>query len=415
VEEAYRSKEVGHSITKGHKHMKSLVILGSTGSIGTQALDVCRNHPEQYRVLALAAGENVAVLAQQIQEFQPSYVSVKTPDARHTLLKQLQEMKLPVIPDCAVGCEGLHALATLPEADDVLVGVVGIVGLAPTLAALQAGKRVLTANKETFVAGGHLVQPYLQQVVPFDSEHNALLQSLQGSDTTAIKALWLTASGGPFRDLKHRHEFDAITPEQALKHPNWRMGTKVTIDSATLMNKGLELIEAHWLFGVPSERLKVLVHPQSIVHGLVEYTDGSVMSQLGPADMRIPIQVAMSWPSRWDGAYMCSHLDVAQLSQLTFYPPDETLFPALPLARQAMETGPAATIALNAADEVAVQAFLERRIRFLDIVETVARVLEALPTHEAASQPLPDLEAIDHLDAWARQQAYSIMYTGQTM
>jgi 1-deoxy-D-xylulose-5-phosphate reductoisomerase len=391
--------------------MKTLSILGSTGSIGRQALDICRNHPERYNVVALAAGQNIEALAKQIQEFHPAVVSVQSPALRDALISLLNTLGLPhPLPECVVGAEGLKQLATLPDVEDVLVGVVGFIGLAPTLEALKAGKRVLTANKETFVAGGHLVAPYLQQVVPFDSEHSALFQSLHGEPAHHVKKLWLTASGGPFREFTRLSEFEGITREQALKHPNWSMGAKVTIDSATLMNKGLELIEARWLFGLEPQQLQVLIHPQSVVHGLVEYIDGSIVTQWGPADMRVPIQVAMSWPERWSGDYMASHLDLTTLSTLEFRPPNEALFPALPLARHAMEAGSHATTVLNAADEMAVEAFLKGQLHFTEITPSVARVLEAIDEF-APSSPYPELDELMALDAWARQRFQSIKAT----
>jgi 1-deoxy-D-xylulose-5-phosphate reductoisomerase len=380
-----------------------LVILGSTGSIGTQALDVCRHHPERFEILALAGGTRLDVLISQIQEFTPPYVSVATDVLRQSLIDALQAQGIP-LPASILTTEsgGLSQLATLTEATDVLVGVVGILGLTPSLAALEAGKRVLTANKETFVAGGHLVQPYLKQVIPFDSEHSALFQSLNHASTNAIKRLWITASGGPFLGYSLA-QLAEVTQAQALKHPKWTMGAKVTIDSATLMNKGLELIEARWLFDVDPTQVDVLVHPQSVVHGMVEFIDGSVMAQLAPTDMRIPIQVAMSWPERWHGAYMQTHLDLKTLSQLTFLPPDEETFRCLALARQALQSGSKSTTILNAVDEVVVQAFLEERLRFVDIPAVIERVLEKGTTLGGFSE-FPSLEEILHLDAWAREE-----------
>ena len=385
-----------------------LVILGSTGSIGTQALDVCRHHPECYEVLALAGGSNLEVLILQIQEFQPLYVSVGTDKLRQNLIEQLHARHIP-LPEYILTTEsgGLLELATLNEATDILVGVVGILGLMPSLAALKAGKRLLTANKETFVTGGHLVQPYLKQVIPFDSEHSALFQSLNQSSNTSIKALWITASGGPFLGYT-AEQLQTVSKAQALKHPKWEMGAKVTIDSATLMNKGLELIEARWLFDVAPSQVEVLIHPESVVHGLVEFIDGSIIAQLAPADMRIPIQVAMSWPNRWQGDYMQTHLDLKTLSQLHFSVPDESTFPCLRLARQALDSGALATTVLNAVDEVAVEAFLQESLRFVEIPALIERVLEKGMTLKGFSH-FPSLEEILHLDAWARQESQVIL------
>jgi 1-deoxy-D-xylulose-5-phosphate reductoisomerase len=309
------------------------------------------------------------------------------------------------------GDEGLVQLATHPDVDVVIVGLVGLTGLAPTLAALQAGKRVITANKETFVAGGHLVAPYRSQILPIDSEHAAIFQCLQGvfneseSPTLdSVAELILTASGGPFRTWDAA-SIQAATREQALAHPNWVMGSKVTIDSATLMNKGLELIEAHWLFGLPYDRINIVIHPQSMVHSGVRFVDGSVLTQWGTPDMRVPIAHALAYPNRWplpaDGAFATSHYPPSQWQNLTFETPDLEKFPALALARHAGEQGPAATIALNAADEVAVERFLNDDLTFGNLVPCVAATLEALND----TKPPQDLASVTELDTWARQQA----------
>ncbi len=393
---------------------KKLAILGCTGSIGTQALDVCRHHPHTYDVVALAGGKNVDKLFEQIQAFSPSYVSVADDQTRQALKEALSDAHISLpLEILTTETGGLETLAMLPELSDVLMGVVGILGLAPSLAALKAGKRLLTANKETFVAGGHLVQPYLSKILPFDSEHSALFQSLHHSPIQSVRKMWITASGGPFRgysaeQLKH------VTKADALKHPNWVMGQKVTIDSASLMNKGLELIEAKWLFRLKPSQIEVLVHPQSIVHGMVEYIDGSVMAQLAPADMRIPIQVAMSWPERWDGAYMKSHLNLSELSRLDFHPPDETVFPCLALARQAMEAGSRATTILNACDEIAVQAFLDERLHFTEIPRLIERVLEN-SKQSLGGNAYPELDELLDIDAWARRESVAYLKTANTI
>lgn len=373
-----------------------LALLGSTGSIGVQTLDVVANHRDHYRVVGLSAGRQMDRLAAQIATCHP----VLAVAGSETALEQLHPLLPPHLScELMAGEAGLIALATHPDVDTVVVGLVGILGLAPTLAALKAGKRVITANKETFVAGGHLVTPYLDQIVPFDSEHSALFQCLQGQDRAGVRALWLTASGGPFRQTPLA-ELASVTPAQALAHPTWRMGDKVSIDCATLMNKGLEMIEAHWLFGTPLDDIEVLVHPQSIIHSLVEYVDGSWLTQMGSPDMRVPIQYALSYPRRLDGAYMGTRLSLTGLSGLTFEPPDHGRFPALGLVRQAIaQHGQAGSIVLNAADEVAVAAFLAGRIGFLEIVRWVEQALAACPADIA----IDTLEGVLALDGWCRQ------------
>ena len=385
---------------------KKLAILGCTGSIGTQALDVCRHHSEAYDIVALAGGRQIDVLLEQIKAFSPLYVSVADEQTRQSLREALAQLQIPTpLEILTTETGGLETLATLPELTDVLMGVVGILGLRPSLEALKAGKRLLTANKETFVTGGHLVQPYLKNIMPFDSEHSALFQSLHQSPIQHVRKMWITASGGPFRGYT-AEMLKTVNKEKALKHPKWVMGQKVTVDSATLMNKGLELIEAKWLFDLESSQIDVLVHPESMVHGMVEYIDGSVVAQLAPADMRIPIQVAMSWPDRWEGAYMKSHLNLSELSTLTFHPPDETVFPCLTLARQAMESGSRATTILNACDEIAVEAFLDERLHFTEIPVLIERVLEK-STQTMDGNAYPDLDELLALDAWAREESLS--------
>ncbi|XVJ52046.1 MAG: 1-deoxy-D-xylulose-5-phosphate reductoisomerase [Vampirovibrio sp.] len=384
--------------------LKKLAILGSTGSIGTQALDVLRHHPQKYQLLALAAGHQLERLIPQIIEFQPRYVSVANDALRQELQWALKHLSFKTPLDIfTTDAGGLGILATLPDVTDVLMGVVGILGLSPSLSALKAGKTLLTANKETFVAGGHLVQPYLSQVLPFDSEHSALFQSLHHAPTSRIKKMWITASGGPFRGYS-QEALKKVSKAEALRHPKWVMGEKVTIDSATLMNKGLELIEAHWLFEIEAQRLDVLIHPQSIVHGLVEFIDGSIIAQMAPADMRIPIQVAMSWPDRWSGAYRNQDFNILDLARLDFEAPDENTFPCLALAREALKRGSLATTVLNAADEVAVQAFLDERIRFTQIPQVIEHTL--LESSKKINNPsLPPLEDILEEDRWARRES----------
>jgi 1-deoxy-D-xylulose-5-phosphate reductoisomerase len=301
------------------------------------------------------------------------------------------------------GSAGLNTIAADVDYDILLVGLSGMIGLEPTLTALGRGKRVLTANKETFVTGGHLVQPYLNQIVPIDSEHCAIHQCLKQEQTSAVRRLLLTASGGPFRTLP-KADFAHITPAQALKHPNWVMGRKITIDSATMMNKGLEVIEAHWLFGVSYEQIDVLIHPQSVVHSGVEFVDGATLFQLGTPDMRIPIQYALTYPERRmlaDTVRPNGYLDWARLSELTFETPNIEKFPCLSLAYEAGRLGPAATIALNAADEVIVQAFLDEQIAFNQIPALLSRVIQTCDV----SERLPTLAAVLELDNQARSKA----------
>jgi 1-deoxy-D-xylulose-5-phosphate reductoisomerase len=375
----------------------SLVLLGATGSIGTQTLDVVRHHPERFRLVGLAAGTQVERLAAQVQEFQPEAVCLATPAAMAEFRR--------LLPDytgvCLVGESGLDTLATWPSAQKVVFGLVGMRGLRPTLAALQAGKTVLTANKETFVTGGHLVAPYLDQIVPFDSEHSAIFQCLKAEPGHAVRRILLTASGGPFRTTPVERLPD-VTRAQALVHPNWVMGAKVTIDSATLMNKGLEVIEAHWLFSQPAERIEVVIHPQSIIHSAVEFIDGAVLAQLGVPDMRIPIQYAMTFPQRMPPCEPSrSFLELATAGSLTFESPDEARFPCLQLAYEALRLGSSACAVLNAADEVVVQEFLNDAISFIRIPTLLHDCLDA-HRQSGAINPTPTLQEIQELDAWAR-------------
>jgi 1-deoxy-D-xylulose-5-phosphate reductoisomerase len=380
-----------------------LVVLGCSGSIGVQALQVLASHPQQISVLALSAGHNINQLVQQVAQVKPKWVGVATEEGRQAFYAACPTFAKDKV---LIGEEGLCTLATLPEATGVLVGLVGFLGLAPSLAALKAGKTLYTANKETFVAGGHLVQPYLKQVVPFDSEHSALFQCLQGNSLKEVDTLWLTASGGAFRDWP-LERLQEVTVAQALKHPNWEMGAKVTVDSATLMNKGLEVIEAYWLFGLPASAIEVVVHPQSMVHSAVAYCDGSVIAQLGPPDMRLPIQYALSHPQRWPAPYAPRPLKLTELNQLEFSAPCLERFPCLRLAYEALALGSLATTTLNAADEIAVALFLEENLSFVEIPKLLSRVLEAFRQSEWAHfKPNEiqsgDLALLKQVDAWAR-------------
>jgi 1-deoxy-D-xylulose-5-phosphate reductoisomerase len=380
--------------------LRRIAILGSTGSIGEQTLDVAGRFPERYRVVALAAGRNVAKLAEQARRFRPELVVVAEADAARELASRLG----PGGPRIASGAEGLLEVATHP-ADLVVSALVGALGLEPTLAAIRAGRDVALANKEVLVMAGALVLREVRahgvSLLPVDSEHSAIFQALAGQRGEDVARLVLTASGGPFRTWSEQ-EIAAASVEQALRHPNWDMGPKITIDSATLMNKGLEVIEARWLFDVPPERVDVLVHPQSIVHSLVEFVDGSVLAQLGLPDMRVPIAVALAHPERLP--LDLDRLDLAAIGELRFEVPDRKRFPCLDLAYAALSTSEAAPAVLNAANEVSVAAFLAGRIRFPAIAAANAAVLEA-----HAAQPgraaLRDLADAREADGWARTRA----------
>lgn len=353
--------------------MKNLVILGSTGSIGTQALEVALQ--AGYRVAALAAARNITLLEEQIRQFQPSYAAVYDEALAARLRLQVADVSVKVLS----GMEGLCELAALPEADMVLNSVVGMVGLRPTLAAIAAGKNVALANKETLVAGGAFVMDAVAragvQLLPVDSEHSAVFQCLQGRPPmgTGVKRLILTASGGPFFGRSHE-ELENVTLRDALKHPNWSMGQKITIDSSTMMNKGLELIEARWLFDMPQDKIDILVHRESIVHSMVEYDDNAVVAQLGVPDMRVPIQYALTFPQRLPSPV--KELRLEDWTNLTFALPDEKAFPAIGMAKRALIQGGLYPAALNAANEIAVEAFIEGKIRFLDIPLLVGETLE---------------------------------------
>jgi 1-deoxy-D-xylulose-5-phosphate reductoisomerase len=379
---------------------KALAILGSTGSIGEQALAVAEAFPERYRVVALGAGRNLEKLADQVRRFRPRLVSVAEPAGVEALRGRLGDLPLEI----AVGASGLEAVASHP-ADLVVSGLVGAVGLAPTLAAIRAGRNVALANKEVLVMAGALVLREVRAhgvtLLPVDSEHSAIFQALAGQRRQDVARLILTASGGPFRRWDAARIARA-TVEEALAHPSWEMGPKISIDSATLMNKGLEVIEARWLFDVPPDAVDVVVHPQSIVHSLVEFRDGSVLAQLGLPDMRVPIAVALAHPERL--ALDLPRLDLAALGQLDFEAPDRKRFPCLDLATAALRADEAAPAVLNAANEVSVAAFLEGRIGFPAIAACNAAVLDAHVRSRAAA-PLRDLDDVLEADRWARAQA----------
>ena len=380
--------------------LRNVAVLGATGSIGTSALDVIARHPGRLRASVLAAGSNVEALVALCREHRPDHAAIADPERFQALRDGLRAAGLPTRAHAGAGA--IADLAADPCCDTVLAAIVGAAGLDSTLAAARAGKRLLLANKESLVLAGELVMSAAgaagATVVPIDSEHSAVFQCLpEGRMGPGVGRVILTASGGPFRG-RSRAELAAVTPAQAVAHPKWTMGPKISVDSATLMNKGLEVIEAHHLFGLPAARIDVLVHPQSLVHALVEFQDGSTLAQMGLPDMRTALAVGLGWPERIDSGV--AGLDLLAHGRLEFEPPDLETFPCLALARQAMEAGGTAPGTLNAANEVAVEAFLEGRIGFLDIPSVVEGALEALPAAPAAS-----LEALREADTQARRLA----------
>jgi 1-deoxy-D-xylulose-5-phosphate reductoisomerase len=397
-----------------------VAVLGSTGSIGRQALDVLAGLSDTHRVVALAAGRDAGAFAEQVGRFRPVTVSLDDAAA-------LARLDLPEGTEALAGPDALTGIATMPDVDLVVVATGGIVSLRPVLAALEAGKQVAIANKETLVAGGHLVMPLARQraemaaadpnrpeaspmasplawVRPIDSEHSAIWQCLVGEDLGTVERIILTASGGPFREASPER-LAHVSPAEALAHPTWRMGAKITVDSATLMNKGLEIIEAHWLYDVDYDRVDVIVHPQSVVHSLVEFADGSLKAQLGLPDMRLPIQYAITYPTRRPSP--APRLDLRDVARLTFEAPDEGRFPALRIARDAGQAGQRATTALIAADEVAVARFLDGSLDFLGISRLVAAAVERFGGTAGGPDPsLGELEALDgEVRAWAGTHA----------
>lgn len=376
--------------------MKNVVLLGSTGSIGTSTIKVADDLPDQIRLLGLAAGNNAELLLDQTRKHQPRAISISDP----AKAKELHDA-LGTSTQVFSGNEGLLKLATLPEADIVLIAIVGTAGLQPALAAIRAGKDIAVASKEILVMAGEIVmseaRKYGVRVLAVDSEHSAIFQCLDGKPSASVRKLWLTASGGPFRKTP-KDQFTWITVEQALKHPSWVMGRKITIDSATLFNKALEMIEARWLFDIEMARVAVVVHPQSVVHSMVEFVDGSMLAQLSTPDMCLPIQYALTYPER--AASERVQTSLAKLGSLTFEEPDLERFPALELARRAGEAGGTLPAVLNAANEVAVEAFVNRKLNFPQITETVRRTMEV---HKVV--PHPTLEQILEADAWARKES----------
>lgn len=383
--------------------LKHLCILGSTGSIGTSTLSIVERYPERFAVASLAAGRNLDVAFAQCRQWRPQLISVATEELAGELSARLKAAGLTHI-EVVYGTAGTVRAATLPGVDFVVSAIVGLAGLEATHAAVAAGKQVGLANKEAMVAAGEILTRLARDrkvpLLPIDSEHNAIHQCLRGGSPAEVRRIWLTASGGPFRQLP-ADQFQHVTVEQALRHPTWVMGRRVTIDSATLLNKGLEIIEACRLFDLPPSAVRVTVHPQSAVHSLVEFVDGSILAQISVTDMRLPILYAMSFPERVPSELT---FDMATLGQLSFEPPDFARFPCLRLAYQAAETGGAACIALNAADEVAVEAFLEGTIPFTSIPRTIEAVLEVTPTRHPGT-----IQEVLQLDEEARRMAHRVV------
>ena len=384
--------------------MRRVALLGATGSIGDSALDVIARHPDRFVVTALAAHRNAAKLAALCRRFRPTIAALLDVDAARALAADLAGDRLPT--RVLAGPEGVAEAAALDEVDTVLAAIVGAAGLSPTLAAARAGKRILLANKEALVIGGALFMRAAAEggatLVPIDSEHNAIFQCLpegyaRDPAKAGVRRILLTASGGPLRE-RPLAQFDAVTPDEACAHPNWSMGRKISVDSATMMNKGLEVIEAHWLFGVPRHAIEVVIHPQSVIHSLVEYVDGSVLAQLGHPDMRTPIAQALAHPERIDAGV--PRLELPALAALAFAAPDLERFPCLGLAYAALDAGGSAPVTLNAANEIAVEAFLTGRARFTDIPATCAEVLARLPAH-----PVGALDEALAADSAARRAA----------
>ena len=384
-----------------------ITVLGATGSIGVSTLDVISRHPDRFEVVALTGHARIEALAEQCRRFRPAYAVVGDPEAAKRLTGMLDD---DAVTEVLHGPRALCEVACLPEIDAVMAAIVGAAGLPPTLAAAMAGKRVLLANKEALVMAGAVFMAEVHRagalLLPIDSEHNAIFQSMPGDYAGnmargGVRRILLTASGGPFRETPVE-QLQSVTPAQAVAHPNWSMGRKISVDSATMMNKGLEVIEAHWLFNAPADRIEVVIHPQSVIHSLVDYADGSVLAQLGNPDMRTPIAHALAWPERIDSGV--APLDLFAIGQLNFERPDGARFPCLDLAYRALRAGGNAAAVLNAANELAVEAFLDGRLPFLAIADTIAATLDQVPRAE-----LPDLEAVLETDRRARLVAAEIL------
>ena len=385
--------------------MKGVAVLGATGTIGVNTLDVIRRHAQQYRIVALTANSQVERLLEQCIEFKPEFAVMVDEDAASQLAEQVKKNVL----DTTVlqGAESLETVVQLSEVDIVMAAIVGAAGLKSSLAAARAGKRILLANKESLVMSGNLfmeeVEKHNAELLPIDSEHNAIFQCMpsnyaKGLDNIGVKQILLTGSGGPLREFP-LEEFTQVTPEQAIAHPNWEMGKKISVDSATMMNKGLELIEACWLFNTSSDRVKIVLHPQSIIHSMVEYVDGSILAQMGQPDMRTPIAHALAWPERMTSGV--NSLDLINMGHLEFTEPDLRRYPCLLLAKEAMLQGGTATAILNAANEIAVQAFLDKELNFTEIAKTVEYTLEQIAVESATS-----IEIVTKADKQARLVAH---------
>ncbi|MEL6470235.1 MAG: 1-deoxy-D-xylulose-5-phosphate reductoisomerase [Cyanobacteria bacterium J06623_4] len=379
--------------------MKAITLLGSTGSIGTQTLDILEHHPDQFRLVGIAAGSNATLLAEQVMQFRPEIVAI----CDESKLNELKAAIAPLDPQPIIlaGEQGIVEVARYGDAEAVVTGIVGCAGLLPTLAAIEAGKDIALANKETLIAGGPVVLPLAKKhgvkLLPADSEHSAIFQCLQGVPEGGLRRILLTASGGAFRDWPVE-DLPKVTMADAIKHPNWSMGKKITVDSATLMNKGLEVIEAHYLFGMDYDNIDIVIHPQSIIHSLIELQDTSVLAQLGWPDMRLPLLYAISWPERiytdWQP------LDLVKAGDLTFREPDRVKYPCMDLAYAAGRAGGTMTAVLNAANEQAVALFLEEKIHYLEIAKVIEKVCDR---HKADLNTSPNLEDILAVDQWARR------------
>ncbi|MEL6401705.1 MAG: 1-deoxy-D-xylulose-5-phosphate reductoisomerase [Cyanobacteria bacterium J06607_6] len=387
--------------------MKAITLLGSTGSIGTQTLDILQSHPEDFRLVGIAAGNNVELLAQQVRQFNPEIVAI----CNESKLAELKAAIADIAPQPQIlaGHEGVVEVARYGDAEAVITGIVGCAGLLPTLAAIEAGKDIALANKETLIAGGPVVLPLVEKhgvkLLPADSEHSAIFQCLQGVPDRGLRRIILTASGGAFRDWP-TEQLPQVTVADALKHPNWSMGRKITVDSATLMNKGLEVIEAHYLFGMDYDDIDIVIHPQSIIHSLIELQDTSVLAQLGWPDMRLPLLYAISWPERiytdWEP------LDLVKAGDLTFQAPDHAKYPCMEIAYAAGRAGGTMTAVLNAANEQAVALFLDEKISYLEIPQVIEQVCDR---HRNDLKANPVLEDILTVDQWARAQVLEVSTT----
>lgn len=378
--------------------MKNIVILGSTGSIGTNALEIIRNKKEEFNVIGLSANSNHKLICKQIEEFKPKYVSIGTAEGKRIIEEKFPEVKV------YVGREGLKKLGQIEEMDIILVAVIGAIGIEATSEAIKLGKRIALANKETMVAGGDYINKLLKEnpkseIIPVDSEHSAIFQSLMAGKKSQVKNLIITASGGTFRGKK-LEDLKDVKVEQALKHPNWSMGRKITVDSSTLVNKGLEVIEAHQFFGMDYDKIKVVIHPQSIIHSLVEYDDNAVIAQLGVTDMKLPIQLAFTYPDRIQNNCLDT-LDLLKVGNLTFEAPDREVFKGLDLAYRAGKIGKSMPTVLNAANEIAVELFLDKKIKFLDIYRIIEK---AMDNHEV--EEIDNLDSILRIDQATRKWVY---------